>query len=113
MKVAFRDEAFRNQPGVAEAVKAIASSTAMRYRRHIRGSCEMAMLLLFVMSGEGEGNLADAEADAFWCLSSLLLSMNDTIAHNENQAKQAQHIQWLLRVYDPELAELLRGAGIV
>jgi len=116
-KSVWSGEAFLALPGVDEAVASIAWTTAVRYGRYVRGSCEMATLLLFVMSNEGKvGDLADAEADAFWCLSQVMLEMNSTIAAGEavqNQAKQAQHIQYLLRLYDPVLAELLRAAGIV
>lgn len=108
------DEAFLAQPGVVEAVSAIAFTTAARYGRYVRGSCEMASLLLFVMLDEGGlEKLADAEADAFWCLSQLMLDMRNSMVDSANQSKQAHHIQYLLRLYDPCLAELLRLAGIV
>jgi len=114
LQKAWQGEAFLAQAGVVEAATAIAFTIAARYGRYIRGSCEMAVLLLFVMSNEGLAEkLEDAEPDAFWCLTQIMLDMNGTIVDNTNQARQAQHIQYLLRLYDPNLQELLRGAGIV
>jgi len=125
LKSAWSGEAFLSQPRVVESVTAIALTTAVRYGRYVRGSCEMATLLLFVMAGGQDLNINgddatsngakwnDAEADAFWCLAELMIEMEGSIVDNDRQTKQAQHIQFLLQLYDPPLAELLRGAGIV
>lgn len=114
MKGVWSGEAFLTRPGVADSVAAIAFTTAARYGRHVRGSCEMAALLLFVMAGAGSAaDLANAEADAFWCLSQMMFEMRGSIVDNTNQVKQAEHILYLLRLYDPPIADLLRGAGIV
>lgn len=114
MKNAWKGEAFLSRPGVADAVKAIAFTTACRYGCHVRGSCEMAALLLYVMAADSEGDdLGDAEADAYWCLSHLMLDMQNSIVDEQNQVKQTHHILQLLRLYDQPLAELLKGAGII
>jgi hypothetical protein len=118
MRHAWNNEPFLAQPGVAEAVAAIAWATAARYGWYIRGSCEMAALLLFVMSSGrnpdgSEATLADAEADAFWSLAQLMIEMDNSIVDNVKQTKQAQHIHYLLRLYDAPLADLLSDAGIV
>lgn len=106
-RTCWRGEAFMQRPEVFDAVVAIVLTTALRYSRHIRGCCEIAALLLFALSGENMEDLAMAEADAFWCLAHLINELQGTIADDLNLPPKVQRFHWLLRTYDPALAETL------
>jgi len=88
-------------------------TTAARYGTHIRGSCDIAAMLLYVMAEEGTmKDLYDAEADAFWCLSQVLMELQPRAGDRNFQEKQAQELHGFLRLYDPPLADLLQRSGI-
>merc|ERR1719253_872863 len=61
------------------------------------------------MSGEG-AQLAEAEADAFWCLAQLMTELHDSITER-SLAVRARNIQTLLRAYDAPVADLLQKHG--
>lgn len=108
-RACWRGEAFMKQPEVFNAVVSIAFTTAVRYSRHIRGSCDVAALLLFALSEGQSEELASAEADAFFCLTHLINELQGTIAEDQNHEgrSKVRRFHWLLRTYDPGLAELL------
>mmetsp|Transcript_49380 Transcript_49380/g.86990 ORF Transcript_49380/g.86990 Transcript_49380/m.86990 type:complete len:763 (-) Transcript_49380:65-2353(-) len=108
-RACWRGEAFLQKPEVFNAVVSIAFTTAVRYSRHIRGSCDVAALLLFALSQGSSEELASAEADAFFCLTHLINELQGTISEDQNQEgrSKVRRFNWLLRTYDPALAELL------
>jgi len=113
VRAAWRGEEFLQRPGVAEAVTCIALTCAAQQGRHVRGSCEIAALLLFVLApGATPEKLVDAEADAFWCLSELLAEVQGGFTDEAVHVKRAAQVQALLRTYDPDLAETLTVLGL-
>ncbi|CAK0839179.1 unnamed protein product [Prorocentrum cordatum] len=111
-RAVWRGEQFSGRPEVVDAVVALAMTQAQQCERYVRGTCEIAVLLLFAMSGGGTGSVADAQADAFWCLSRLLSEVQDSISDDSTLAEQARRAHELLRVYDPPLADLLSSHGL-
>jgi len=114
-RAAWRGEMFTSRTDIAEAVASIVLIHARRSRSYVRGSCDLAALLLFVFAHEGsaEGTeLGDAEADAFWCLSQLMAEVQDSIADDTSLTAQVNRVFGLLRAYDPPLAQLLMSSGL-
>jgi len=124
VRAAWRGEAFMASPGVAEAVVSICLAASSQRDRHVRGSAEVAALLLFALLSN-DCSLAEAEADAFWCLSQLLTEVKGGLADDchsgggaggtaaaASTASRARKGQVLLRSYDPALAEQLALHGL-
>mmetsp|Transcript_22129 Transcript_22129/g.39746 ORF Transcript_22129/g.39746 Transcript_22129/m.39746 type:complete len:643 (-) Transcript_22129:33-1961(-) len=124
VRAAWRGEAFMASAGVAEAVVSICVAASSQRERHVRGSAEVATLLLFALLSK-QCSMADAEADAFWCLSQLLTEVKGGLADDchsgggaggtaaaATTASRARKGQVLLRSYDPALAELLAVHGL-
>jgi len=111
-KAAWKGEAFLSREEVVESVTAITLTHAWRCSHYVRGSCEIAALLLYVMACGDAVELADAEADAFWCLSQIMAEVQDSIVADSSLAGQVRRTHELLRAYDPALAELLAEHGL-
>lgn len=124
VRTAWRRDIFLSQPGISDAVVSICVTTSSQRDRHVRGSAEVATLLLFALS-PGTDTIVQAEADAFWCLSQLLTEEKGGLAddcHSGGGAggaaaaaattSRARRLQVLLREHDPMLCELLRAHGL-
>lgn len=111
-KSAWRGEAFVQKPGVMDAVVSVALTHAWRCSQFVRGSCEMAALLMYVMTCDGAMGLPEAEADSYWFLSQLMGEVQDSIMEDSSLARQAKRVHGLLRAYDPPIAELLAEHGL-
>lgn len=131
-KTHWRSEAFLAAPGVADAVASICLAASLERSRHVRGTAQVATLLLFALASK-EGSeaspsdevLASAEVDAFWCLSRLLSEdrgiLLDDCHEGGGSASAAaaastkvmeRRCQDLVEVYDPCLAKLLCQQGL-
>jgi len=111
VSAAWRGEAFLAQPNVMKSIVALVQTHVSRSPKYVSGSCEVAALLLFVMITGGT-EVADAEADAFWCFSELMAEIEDSTAGDVRISLQARRLHSLLRVYDPPLATLLAELGL-
>lgn len=124
VRTAWRRDVFLSQPGISDAVVSICVTTSSQRDRHVRGSAEVATLLLYALS-PGMDTIVQAEADAFWCLSQLLTEVKGGLAddcHSGGGAggaaaaaattSRARRLQVLLREHDPMLCELLRAHGL-
>eukprot|EP00933_Yihiella_yeosuensis_P029515 TRINITY_DN23151_c0_g2_i1.p1 TRINITY_DN23151_c0_g2~~TRINITY_DN23151_c0_g2_i1.p1 ORF type:complete len:333 (+),score=72.59 TRINITY_DN23151_c0_g2_i1:146-1144(+) len=122
------------KPGIADAVVSICLTVSSQRSRHVRGSAEVAALLLFAMlPNEGDSQdknickeaLAVAEADAYWSLCALLTEVKGALADDAHHgggaggaaaaaatASRARRGQVLLRAHDSNLAELLVVNGL-
>lgn len=109
---AWRDEGFFRRPEVAEALVNILVTHAWRCSRYISGAGEIAALMLFVMACGGAVDMADAEADAFWCFYHLMAEIQESLSENASLTGQVRRVHALLRAYDPPLAELLAEHGL-
>eukprot|EP00929_Paragymnodinium_shiwhaense_P001136 TRINITY_DN101360_c0_g1_i1.p1 TRINITY_DN101360_c0_g1~~TRINITY_DN101360_c0_g1_i1.p1 ORF type:complete len:695 (+),score=189.23 TRINITY_DN101360_c0_g1_i1:71-2155(+) len=107
VRKAWNGEAFMQQEGILEAVTAVTLTVSVRHNRYVRGSCEIAALLLHVFVEDGAEELSTAEADAFWGLSSLLKELQGSILDDAALDVRTRRVHSLLHIYDPALAELL------
>jgi len=127
LRAAWRGEAFMAKPGIAEAVASICLSASAQRARHVRGSAEVAALLLFALlpAEAGPEAVLMAEADAFWSLAQLLTEVKGGLADDCHDgggaggaaaaaatASRARRCQVLLRAHDPAIAELLAAHGL-
>jgi len=111
-RAAWRGEPFLVRPNVMDAVISVALTHAWRSSQFVRGSCEMAALLVFVMASDASVDMADAEADAYWYLSQLMAEVQDSITEDSVLSQHAHRQHELLRAYDPPLADLLAEHGL-
>eukprot|EP00931_Biecheleriopsis_adriatica_P066320 TRINITY_DN4070_c0_g1_i3.p1 TRINITY_DN4070_c0_g1~~TRINITY_DN4070_c0_g1_i3.p1 ORF type:complete len:629 (+),score=164.89 TRINITY_DN4070_c0_g1_i3:55-1941(+) len=122
-RAAWKGESFMAEPGVAEAVASVCLTVSLQRERHVRGSAEVAALLLFAFLPSE--CMAQAEADAFWCLSQLLTEVKGGLADDCHDgggaggaaaaaatASKAKRMHALLRSTDQVLAELLIAHGL-
>lgn len=125
VRAAWRRDTFLSEPGISDAVVSICVTVSSQRHRHVRGSAEVATLLLYALS-PGTDIIAEAEADAFWCLSHLLTEVKGGLAddcHSGGGAggaaaaaattSRARRLQLLFREHDPTLCELLQSHGLV
>jgi len=112
-RAAWKGDTFLDRPEVMTAIVNIVRTHALQGSGFFCGSCEIAVLLLYVMESGGSVDLADAEADAFWCLSVVMAEVYDAVSADSSLAGQIRRTHVLLQAYDPPLAELLEANGLV
>lgn len=110
-RMAWRGEEFMARPGVAEAVVTVALTFALHRSMHVRGSTEMAALLMFVLAGGSPNAIAESEVEVFWLLSRIV-EEGGIPEGVSGQARQANRVHALLRAYDPALADFLAQQGL-
>eukprot|EP00929_Paragymnodinium_shiwhaense_P040561 TRINITY_DN21166_c0_g2_i1.p1 TRINITY_DN21166_c0_g2~~TRINITY_DN21166_c0_g2_i1.p1 ORF type:complete len:1174 (-),score=338.26 TRINITY_DN21166_c0_g2_i1:131-3652(-) len=114
VRAAWKGEEFLDAPGIMMAITSVVMMHAKRSSKYCKGSSEVAALLLYAMlpPGAAEGKaLEDAEADAFWCFSELMLEMEDSFG-SDAIPHHARRLHMLLLTYDPPLASLLAEMGL-
>lgn len=130
-RAAWKGEAFLAKPGIFDAIVSICLTQSSSRSRHIPGSAEVAGLLLFALLPPSESEeyskdeLALAEADAYWCMCSLLHEVRGGLADDSHSGggaggaaaaaattSRTKRVMFMLRTYDPTVAETLTVNGL-
>eukprot|EP00438_Fugacium_kawagutii_P011390 Skav218997 [mRNA] locus=scaffold169:338734:346566:+ [translate_table: standard] len=98
-----------SSPDLASA--SIAQTISAPKGKHLRGAVQVASLLIYGLLPASE-SLEEAETDAFWCFFQLLTEMKSG-DDEQSRTYRARRVHDLLKVYDPDLVEVLDHQGLM
>jgi len=112
--LAWQGEQFTEAQDVVDAVTAVTLTYSVHNAQHVRGTCEVATVLLYAMSaGNSEpGQLAAAEADTYLCLQRMLKGSRSGLADDSSFARRAARVHTKLSSYDAQLGRVLKFHGL-